>query len=220
MRYRISCAQVVYLSDTFTTDGDGLLHRQQRRQADAYTVIDTLDVLERWRRFGVPFLCGAVAHGLLVAPDIDVEIFGHPRASAGFALVSEWADDPAVRRVLFINALDGDDAGLGWEIRYRLRDVDWSVQMWLLPVDYSGPRSAALVEAMRDALDRTARCAVLRIKEALVRRAGAYRSIDDYRAVLDDGVKDLDEYDEWCRLHSSTGLISWKPRVARTAPAR
>ncbi|MEU4586625.1 hypothetical protein AB0F92_31900 [Kitasatospora aureofaciens] len=43
--------------------------------------------------------------------------------------------------------------------------------MWLLAADYDGPRSADRVEPMRSGLDDVTRAAILRLKEALVKRA-------------------------------------------------
>lgn len=197
------------------TPGSGrdvmLLDRQDARQNRARAVLDILRPLQRWEQFGEPMLCGAMSYGLLVAPDIDVEIFGELRVDSGFSLVSEWAQDPAVERVLFINAVGEPDAGLGWELHYRFEGERWSVQMWLLAADYDGPRSADLVAPMRAALGPGTRARILRIKEALVAREDAYRSIDIYRSVLDYGVNDIEEYDRWCRSYSSTGMINWRP---------
>ncbi|MCX5555393.1 hypothetical protein [Streptomyces sp. NBC_00038] len=196
-------------------DGAALLSRQESRQEKARTVLDTLKPLQRWERCGEPRLCGAMSYDLLVAPDIDIEIFGDLRVDAGFSLVSDWARDPAVDRVLFINAVGEPDAGLGWELHYRLDGVRWAVQMWLLPTDYEGPRSADLVAPMRAALCSTTRSRILHIKEALVARKAEYRSIDVYRAVLDHGVKGVEEYNQWCRSYSSTGLLNWSPAPLR-----
>ncbi|MFF0201832.1 hypothetical protein [Streptomyces sp. NPDC005017] len=192
-------------------NGTSPLQRQDARQEQARSVMNALQPLQLWEQFGVPKLCGAMSYGLLVAPDIDIEIYGSLRVDTGFSLVSEWAQDPAVDRVLFLNAVNEPDAGLGWEVRYRVGGVPWTVQMWLLPADYDGPRSADLVEPMRAALSSQTCSAILRIKESLVASGTEYRSIDVYRAVLDDGINDVEEYDRWCRSYSSTGLLNWRP---------
>lgn len=197
------------------SDDVSLLDRQDARQDKARTVLDMLQPLQQWERFGEPRLCGAMSYGLLVAPDIDIEIFGDLRVDAGFSLVSEWARDPAVDRVLFINAVGEPDAGLGWELHYRLDGVRWALQMWLLPAGYEGPRSADLVAPMSAALCPGTRARILCIKEALVERETSYRSIDVYRAVLDHGVNAVEEYDQWCRSYSSTGMINWRPAPLR-----
>lgn len=192
-----------------------LLRRQARRQRDAHALLNRLGVVRRWEEFGTPVLCGAVSYGLMVALDIDVEIYGEPRVDVGFALVSAWAEDSAVRKVSFINDLDGPDGGLGWALHYCHGDAWWRVEVWLLPNDYDGPRSADLVVPMRLALDARARCAVLRIKEALVRDGTAYRSIDIYRAVLDHGIMNVTDYLSWCAVNESEGLLPWRPAPRR-----
>lgn len=197
------------------SDDAALLQRQNVRQEKARAVMNSLQPLKRWETFGQPRLCGAMPCGLLVAPDIDIEIYGDLRVDSGFSLMSEWARDPAVDRILFINAVGETDAGLGWELRFRLGGVPWRVQMWLLPADYEGPRSADLVEPMLAALRSESRCSILRIKEGLLARKTEYRSIDVYRSVLDFGVKDVEEYDEWCQSYSSTGLLGWSPLPSR-----
>jgi hypothetical protein len=182
-----------------------------RRQETARTILDRLSPLERWRPFGEPVLCGAVSYGLLVAPDIDIEVFGRMDAGAGFSIVADWAAKMAVRRALFLNAMGEEDAGLGWDVQYRHRGEVWHIQMWLLPPDYSGPRSCDLAPAMNHALNNHSRCAILRIKEYLVSQRSPYRSIDVYRAVLDYGVSNAHDYRRWAISHSTTGLITWRP---------
>lgn len=195
-----------------SADGrEEVLARQEDRQRDAQVVMKRLAPLDRWKAYGDPHLCGAMSYGLLVAPDIDIEVFGEVRVEAGFELVSESARDSAVRHVLFINAVGEPDAGLGWELGYQYRGRRWRVQMWLLPTDYAGPRSTDLVPSMRAALRWQSRCAILRIKEALLRADSAYRSIDVYRAAIEDGVTDVSTYHEWCHTNSSVGLTGWRP---------
>lgn len=188
-----------------------LLRRQAARHRRAHAILRRLAVLDRWRQLGNPVLCGATAYGLLVAPDIDVEVFGTLDVAAGFTVVGAIAADPAILKVTFLNATDTEDAGLGWEVVYRDGEQLWRIQMWLLPADYPGPRSSDLVPVLRAALDDRCRCAVLQIKEHLVAAGAHYRSIDVYRAVLDFGVTTADGYARWAVSHSSIGLIGWRP---------
>jgi hypothetical protein len=189
-----------------------VLDRQADRHQRASELLADLDIVDRWRRVGQPYLCGAYAYGLLVALDVDIEIFGPLDVEAGFAVVAGIASRASVRKVTYINAVGDEDAGLGWEIACADRTgVRWKVQIWLLPDDYAGPRSADLVAPMRARLDTATRCSILRIKEHLVATATAYRSIDVYRAVLDHGVAAPGEYGRWTRRHASTGLIAWSP---------
>src|SRR5205823_490190 len=99
-----------------------------------------------------------------------IEIYcGVPTVDPGFAIVSELARRPAVRKVRFSNELDGPDRGLYWQLRYDAdRDGVWKVDMWLLGHDHPAPRSVDLVEPMQRALTDETRRAILDIKEMLL----------------------------------------------------
>lgn len=193
-----------------------LLARQSERHHRATLLLADLRILDRWRQHGTPRLCGAYAYHLLVAPDIDIEVDGPTDIEAGFAVAAGIASCPGVRKVTFINALDDEDAGLGWEaVCADHTRAWWKVQMWLLPPDYTGPRSVDLVMPLRQRLDDPTRCSILRIKEHLLETATPYRSIDIYRAVTDHGVTSPEEYARWVRKHASTGPIPWQPASDR-----
>lgn len=189
-----------------------LLDRQAERQRVAGQLLDDLQLLARWQPHGQPVLCGALAYGLLVAPDIDLEINGPPDIDAGFALARQWAHHPRVRQVRFANELNTPHQGLYWQLRVHHYGQLWKLDMWLLAPDHPGPRSQDLIRLLRRALTATTRCTILGIKEALVARsAGPYDSLGLYRAVLEDGIATLEEFDAWRASRPSTALSNWRP---------
>jgi hypothetical protein len=201
-------------------DAEGVLRRAAERQARAQRVLDALDLVRRWSRYGRPVVVGSVAYGLVVEPDIDLEIYCvQPRVEDGFAVVSHLALVPGVWKVRFSNELQGPDPGLYWQVRYRdpaasaeqAQEV-WTIDMWLLADDYAGPRSADLVEPMRRALTPETRAAILQIKEAFLGRE-AMHGIDIYRAVLDGGVRTPEAYERWIAGQGPPGLTSWRPSI-------
>lgn len=199
-------------------DASALLRRQRARLKDAQAVLDTLDVLRCWRDYGTPRLVGSVAYELVVAPDIDVEIIGKPNVRAGFILAGRWADDPALRKVLFINDLDGRDGGLGWELTYMRGATPWKIQMWLIPPETATPLAADLVEPLKAALAIEHRVAILRIKEYVLQHAEPHQSIDIYRAVLDHDIRTPAAYSDWAASNTSTSLIRWRPTSRAADP--
>ena len=54
------------------------------------------------------------------------------------------------------------------------------------------------------------RCAILELKEAFAGDADS-RSMDVYRAVVDDGIRDLDEFLRWRGVNGSEELAPWLP---------
>lgn len=193
-----------------------LLERAAARQRTAIAILGELALVERWRPFGEPVLCGAAAYELLVEPDIDLEINCLiPSIEAGFSILAACAQLPNVRNARFTNALDDPDAGLYWQLRYRADDGQkWKIDMWSLPLDHPGPRSQDLVAPLRAALDDASRSRILTLKEGLVATDVVYRSIDVYRAALDFGVATLEDFIVWNRLHGGSGLTNWRPRAA------
>lgn len=191
------------------------IRRAEARFVQAMAILEELKLLDRWSRVGTPCIVGAMAYGLQVAPDIDMEIFcKRPTVEAGFKLLAEVAVHPRIRKVRFANELDGPDQGLYFQLRYLHESgEEWKLDMWLLATDHPGPLSRDLVTPMRRALTDESREAILAIKEQLRAAGHPYLSIDIYRAVLDDGVRSPEEFLAWHQRVKPSGLTTWRPVV-------
>ena len=189
-----------------------VLEREAARQRRAREVVARLGLFERWAEVGIPKLVGSAAFGLMVAPDIDIEIYCElPTVEAGFSVMSELARRPGVWKVRFSNELDAADQGLYWQLRYRADGSEvWRIDAWLLAHDHPGPRAVDLVEAMKRVLTVEARTAILVIKEAVLDGPDVH-SIEIYEAVLDAGVRSPDEFLAWRAHREPVSLTFWRP---------
>ena len=200
--------------DAADSDKEVLL-RAAHRRSHAQELAGHLDLIARWSTVGEVVPVGAVAYDLVVAPDLDYEVFtaGPPTIGSGFRVLADLAEQPAVIAVRFVNALDSPDEGLYWQVRCRDRDhQEWKIDVWTLAHDHPCPLAAWIVEPMRRAPTDETRTAILRLKQA--RAADKLReltSIHIYRAVIDDGVRTADDLRSWMGAHSTTGLTSWQP---------
>ncbi|MCG8349038.1 MAG: hypothetical protein MI924_14805 [Chloroflexales bacterium] len=195
---------------------DTALTRAQHRLQVARHILAQLHLMERWSAFGSPVLVGAAAYGLVVAPDIDVEIFcDKPTTEDGFDVLRTCALHPQIRKARFANELHGPDTGLYWQLRYVHDDgQEWKIDMWSLRHDHPGPYAAALVEPMKQALTDHARRAILALKEQKLRDPTLQcGSIHIYRAVLDDGIRDVEQFKAWLEQNQIDGLTTWQPRT-------
>lgn len=186
-----------------------------RRQQAAARILHELQVMERWSAFGAPVLVGAASYGLMVAPDIDLEIFcqGDPPVEAGFSVLAACAKHPGTMKARFSNRLAEPDQGLYWQLRFLHEGEEWTIDMWMLRHDHPGPLSRSLVEPIQAALTNETRRTILTLKRALIERPDlACGSINVYRAVLDDGVGTLDEFQDWRASRDTDALTNWVPR--------
>lgn len=191
-----------------------ILARANRRRLAAEAILAELDLLNKWRRFGRPILVGALSFDLAVAADIDMEIYcPELKIADGFQVLGECALNPCVVSAQFLNGLNTPDKALYWQLKYRDGEgEEWKVDMWSAPQDYDLPRGEHFVQPMRAALTPETRAAILTLKEA--RAAGelpVFLSIDAYRAVIEGGVRTVDEWRDWQSTHETGQLTAWKP---------
>ena len=195
---------------------DVLIRAAKKRQI-ALNILAELSLLEKWTPFGRPVIVGAVAYDLVVSPDIDLEIYCPKlKIEHGFSVISDCALHPGVTKARFSNKLSERDKALYWQLRYRTQDgEEWKIDMWSAPEDYNLPRSEGLVEPMKMTLTPQTRMIILQLKEERVRDPTLIcPSVDLYRAVLDDGVRTVDQLHNWLKVSRIGALIDWKPAVS------
>lgn len=194
-----------------------VLEREERRQEAAASILEELRLVERWSEIGKPVSVGARSYGLMVAPDIDLEIFfdGEPPIESGFGILTACATHPNTTSARFANLLDGPDEGIYWQLRYRHEGEEWKIDMWTLRHDHPGPLSSWMVDPMQAALTDETRSTILNLKQGLTDRPDLRcGSIHVYRAVLEDGVTSLDEFSAWRARNDTDSLTSWVPKPA------
>lgn len=195
-----------------------ILERSEQQLRTAKEILAQLQLFERWQVFGTPVLVGAVAYGLAMAPDIDIEIYCDiPRIEDGFTVLQDCAMHPNVRKARFGNYLDKIDEGLYWRLIYRINEgIDWKIDMWSLRRDHPGPCAAQLAEPLRRILTPETRRIVLELK-ALMQDGSVpcHPSIDTYRAVIDGHVQTSVQLEDWLKQLPRDFLTFWKPGETR-----
>ena len=191
-----------------------LTERAAEQMRTATAILADLDLMRRWGRFGRPVLVGAFAYGLMIDPDIDMEIYcPELRIEHGFQVLNECAANSCVRQARFTNELSGRDRALYWQLRYRTTDgTEWKIDMWSASEDYDLPRAENLIEPMRAALTPETRTAILELKS--LRSTDPHLrcpSVDLYRAVLDDHVRTASDLRQWLTTHETGRLSDWCP---------
>jgi hypothetical protein len=190
-----------------------LLQQAEARQKQAYQVLNTLRLLERWQTIGKPVLVGSMRFGAMVTPNIDMEVYtDEPTASAGFAIVGQLAEIPGVKEIRYLNALDSLDQGLYWYIVFEdAAGVSWGIDVWLVAHDHPYAYVAdRLATAMEKRLDAESRRRILTIKSGLPAEMKV-RGVDIYKAVLRDGVATADAMLHWLQANPPEPMELWHP---------
>ena len=202
-----------FMMDRLMGHQDSILQRAEERRRRALQLIGELQLLERWSRFGKPFVLGSVKMGLVVARDIDLNIYSDsPRIEEGFHVMSQIALLPGVYKIRFTNALNTPDQGLYWQIIFRDQSAEeWKIDNWFLSTDHpDAGLGEALAEGMLEILTEDTRRIILEIKEALLGKAGI-RGIDIYRAVIEGGVRAAPEFLEHKKNRNNSDMVDWRP---------
>ncbi len=188
--------------------------QSDRMKRKAEGILQELKLIERWSRCGRVSLVGALSFDLILTPDIDMEIYcPEVKVSDGMSILSECTANPRVTGAMYQNELAGPDKAIYWRLSYLDADqIQWKIDMWSAPADYALPRGEDFVAPMRRVLTPETREAILTLK--LARERGElppFISIDLYRAVIRDGIRDAAAFAEWLRNNPTGELSDWKP---------
>lgn len=193
---------------------NAVLKRAATKQTIAEEILADLDLVSKWSAFGEPYIVGATAMGLLVAPDIDMEIYCDSlRIEDGFSILQKCAHNPNVAGTEFKNCLYTPDQGYYWKLNYRDEEGElWKIDMWSVKKKHSGPLGKDFVEPMRKALTPDLREKILKIKEGtLIDPSIQCRSVFIYQAVLEGQVTDIEGLREWLKDRDIERLNEWTP---------
>ena len=201
------------MNERLGTEDRVLLVRSRERELAAREILHRLGLFEAWRPYGRPVLVGAVAHGLALDPDIDLEVYCPVlEPEHGFAVLARAARVAGVLETLYQDHRDGPDGAIYWRVRYRDgAGTDWKIDMWSAPEAYALPRGEDLVGPLGRALTPETRLAILRLKDWRAATGTSLLSIDLYRAVLDGGVRDAPGLTDWLGRNATGELTAWTP---------
>lgn len=184
-------------------------------QAQAWKVIEDTRVIEIWEGIGAKInLVGSLKMGLLACNlDIDFHIYTDPFIqSDSFRAISQLAENSRIRTISYANLLDVEDKCLEWHAGYRDEAGDiWQIDMIHILADsiYAG-HFERVAERVKAVMTPEMRKAILAIKYAIP-EGEKVMGIRIYRAVIEGGVRDLDGFHAWEKVHPLQGIEKWIP---------
>lgn len=182
-----------------------LLQRQHLLQEEAQNVLRELNLIELLSTAGVVRQTGSTVLGLMVWRDIDLQVSSPGLTiERAFEIIHPLLTHPYVRHVRYFQQsdqfkLDGLDDRYFFMVYFeRPGQAEWKldISFWL----GEGVRPEPLHDAIAQQLTPGTRLTILRIKDVWY-QLPAYRvevaSTDIYDAILQHGVKTLDEFDQY-----------------------
>ena len=190
------------------------IKKQATLQKEGQELLDKYKVIEIMEDLGEVNIDGSFAYGLMVKPDIDLHIYND---SPDIAKVSTACQKlfkfPELIRLLvsnrqnFLEPQTGMPKGIYIGLKIFYKGKNWNFDIWnLKPEDKIDPET--FEAGWHDKLSKKQRDAILLLKHNLVDQgrypgleAGMFASADIYRAVMKDGVRTIEELENWRNTH-------------------
>lgn len=193
------------------------LTRASLKKQQAEQILNELQLVEKWNTVGDCHIVGATAYDLIVTPDIDLETFCEVMNPA--QIMQELAilvANPNVLELKYHDYTNSDFDGHYFKLIYNEHETEWTIDMWLFSNNREGALSRDLVPFMKKHLTSETREIILDIKEALIEKNEDFSSVFIYQAVLEFGVKNVDEFLAWTKNHNTTVPFHWQPKLLNT----
>lgn len=160
--------------------------------------------------YGRPFIGGSYAYDLMTWHDLDIYFNGDFDPEAFFDLGYQITATFKAYKSFFTDNRGRSPDGLYWGIRLGdLQAGAWKIDIWhLSEEDYQS--QCHYCDMMKNSLTEETRKAIIEIKSYFCMKPGYRDSItsgDIYRAVLEQGIRNLEQFLEYQQIDVSNHLL-------------
>lgn len=203
---------------THFTEGENEKHNRlcrcgTKNEPHAHAVIRKSGIIPAWKNIGAEInLVGSLKIGTLGKhPDIDFHTYT-PELDIrqSFAVMAQIAQNPQARRIEFVNLADTEECCFEWHIWFD----DNNGTLWQIDIiqikrgtKYDGYFEKQ-AEEIKAAMSEEMRQTIIRLKFETpdnFKIAG----IEYYKAVIQDGITNFDDFMKWRKSHNFEGIIKW-----------
>ncbi len=188
-------------------DVDQLLQRQTLLQNEAQSIVKELDLVRLLSNAGVARVHGSSVLGLMTWRDIDISVSSpHLSIEHVYEVMTPLLTHSRIKQVRYFNESGSfNSTGLPHDERYFFMvlydngaESDWKIDIsfWLA----EGVRSEPIHDMIEQELTPETRLAILRIKDVWWKQPSygqEVSSVDIYDAVLQHGIRTLNEFDRY-----------------------
>nr|WP_320191649.1 phosphoglycerate mutase family protein [uncultured Desulfobacter sp.] len=192
-----------------------LFEHAELMQKNAWEIVNDTNVIEIWSSIGATInLVGSLKMGLLINHrDIDFHIYTTPfKLSDSFSAISKLAENKRIKTIDYGNLLEAEDQCIEWHAIYEGKDGhSWQIDMIhiLNESPYAG-HFEKVAERISAVLTPELRGNILKIKNSIPDEKKVM-GIQIYKAVIKDGIQDVDSFWQWKGQNTDEGIITWMP---------
>ena len=184
--------------------------KQNSLHKKALEIINELRLVEVLNEFGDVHIVGSVALELMSWPDIDIVVFGQPDYANFLKVVNSLFHE---NNIYSLNLQDFRKSiyperpqGIYCGVKYLEKpETFWKIDIWFLPK--SEDKALKTVQWVKKRIDDKNRELILKIKNEMrikLKHGTKISGIDVYKAVLENGVKSLNEFRDYLKKSGSS----------------
>ncbi|MDE6812177.1 MAG: phosphoglycerate mutase family protein [Muribaculaceae bacterium] len=184
------------------------------RQEKAKSVLKESGISRIWEANGCRVnLVGSLRMGLLAGhKDIDLHVYSKGiTEESSFAIASQIIKSPEIMEVRCINGLHTDECCMAWHFIYKYEEELWQIDVIHIE---EGTRYDGYFERMADRIKETMtpeqKDIILNLKFRTPRDRD-YHGVEYYEAVIADGIRDLQGFENWVVEHRKKPMYYWIP---------
>ena len=197
---------------------DNLLEISKRNMKKAYSIIKELSIEENWNSVNAKAnLVGSLRTKLMMSNlDIDFHIYSEKfNIPDSFKAVSKISDNNRIKEIIYKNLMDEEDKCLEWHL-YYIDDENNKWQIDLIHIMNESPyvgKFERVADKINKIMTDDMRKDILSIKWNGIQRGLKMPGIEVYKAVIEDGIKNIDDYLIWKKRQPDEYIILWEPNI-------
>ena len=184
----------------------------------AHQIIKELQIKEIWEKLeSTCNLVGSVKNELLMNHlDIDFHTYSKNFSiEKSFKAISQISKNKKIKEIIYKNLLDAEDMCLEWHLFYEERPN----RIWTIDIIHIRNESpyAGMIERVTDKINTVMtdqlKDSILKIKWESEQNGEKIPGIEVYQAVIDNGIKTLDDFRIWKKNNKNTRISLWEPQL-------
>lgn len=179
------------------------LEKQSSLQRQAEKILSDLGLISFLSKFGKPTIVGSYALSLMSWPDIDIVVVSPMKIQDYLETVTYLFPKQNIyslslqdfRKSIYLDRPQGLYCGISYLVKPK---TFWKIDIWFMPE----AKALNLVNSVKSRLTNENRLTILKIKNEMrekTKHGKEVSGMDVYKAVLDNGVKDLEEFRKYLK---------------------